>query len=196
MLHWLYYYITSEPPAWINYSSPCHNTKDALIMTDSQTRLCSKWQRENSHESPLSLWLRHVTAKREIQIRRASSLRSKTAKVLDANTALCSCGVITCRLHTVECRSISMGFTRSCGHSRADWGRQLCFLLCPKCFRRVSSLKPHQGRWRWLTAAVGTKVKQLSTSWFMCQDNRPWTSVLDNLSHDPESEKEWNNDEL
>lgn len=50
MLHWLHAYITSEPPAWINYSSPCHNTEDALIMTDSQTRQRSKWRGENTHD--------------------------------------------------------------------------------------------------------------------------------------------------
>lgn len=73
MLQWAYYYITSEPPAWINYSSPCHNTEDALITTDSSTRQCNKWQGENTHQSPRSLWLRLVTAEREhLQMRRVS----------------------------------------------------------------------------------------------------------------------------
>lgn len=37
-------------------------SENALIMTDSQTRLCSKWQRESTHQSPLTLWLHRVTA--------------------------------------------------------------------------------------------------------------------------------------
>ena len=41
MLQWVYYYVTNELPAWINYSSLCHKTDDALIMTDIQTRQCS-----------------------------------------------------------------------------------------------------------------------------------------------------------
>ena len=58
MLHWIYN-ITSELSAWINYSSPCRNTMDALIVTDSQTRL---YEGENTHQSSLSLWLHHVIA--------------------------------------------------------------------------------------------------------------------------------------
>lgn len=39
-------------------------SENALIMTDSQTRLCSKWQRESTHQSLLTLWLHRVTAER------------------------------------------------------------------------------------------------------------------------------------
>lgn len=53
-------------------------------MTDSQTRQRSKWQKENTHQSPLSLWLHHVTAEGEhLQIRRVSPLHSKPAWMLD-----------------------------------------------------------------------------------------------------------------
>lgn len=38
----LYYYISSELPAWISYSAPCHNTEAALILTDSLTRQSSR----------------------------------------------------------------------------------------------------------------------------------------------------------
>lgn len=50
MLHRVCCYISSELPAWINYSAPCHNSEDALIMTDSQTR-----QRSKCMHSPLNL---------------------------------------------------------------------------------------------------------------------------------------------
>lgn len=51
MLHRVCCYISSELPAWINYSAPCHNSEDALIMTDSQTR-----QRSKCTHSPQYLW--------------------------------------------------------------------------------------------------------------------------------------------
>lgn len=51
MLHQVCCYISSELPAWINYSAPCHNSEDALIMTDRQTRQCSKCM-----HSPPNLW--------------------------------------------------------------------------------------------------------------------------------------------
>lgn len=98
MLCWLYYYISSEPPAWINYSAPCHNTEDALIMTDSQTRQCSKWQRESTCQSPLSVWLHHVTPEGEhLQISRAAPRHSKPAWMLDL--ALRVWGVNTTVVH-------------------------------------------------------------------------------------------------
>lgn len=51
MLHQVCCYISSELPAWINYSAPCHNSEDALITTDRQTR-----QRSKCTHSPPNLW--------------------------------------------------------------------------------------------------------------------------------------------
>lgn len=195
MLHWLHSYITSEPPAWINYSSPCHNTEDALIMTDSQTRQRSKWWRENTHQSPLSLWLHRVTVEWEhLQMRHVSPLHSWMLAFKNSPGQLESTQAYRTQVKWFHVGS--QGAVAIPGQAVDGRYILLCsalFLVFQACF---ITCKLHQGGWWWLTTEVCPNVKQYSTTWFIRQDNQPPASALDNVYLDLESEKEWNNDEL
>ncbi len=81
-------------------------------------------------------------------------------------------------------KSFRMGFATSHGRSQPNRGGPIYFLLCQKCFRHVSSLITD---WlHWLAQRLNSAVYR--------KDNQAWASVLDNLSYDPKSDKEWNND--
>lgn len=106
-------------------------------MTDSQTRQCSKWQRENTHQSPLSLWHHHVTAEGEhLQIRHASQ-RLHGCLILKQPSAV---GESTRARSTRVCKSFHMG--------NKPWSLQGRFPALSKGFQACFiTYKPHQGRW-------------------------------------------------
>lgn len=62
------------------------------------------------------------------------------------------------------CKSLHVGFTTSRGHSRADRGGKIYFLLCQMCFRRLSSLKSLNkdgcSDWlQWLVQRLDSRVR-------------------------------------
>lgn len=66
-------------------------------MAEIQTRQCSKWQGENMHQSPLSLWPHHVTTEGvHLQIRLVFSIALKhSIECLILKTAPSSWGINT-----------------------------------------------------------------------------------------------------
>lgn len=110
-------------------------------MTDSQRRQCSNWGRENTHQSPLSQWLHHVTAEGEhLQIKRESQspleyFPPAVEKLTQDFWESCERGVSPCEIHK-EAWSSQGTQRREEIFTAVSAVFQACFITC----------KTHQGR--------------------------------------------------